>query len=405
MRYVVLIAVAGLVLVTAKWTFLPGRRLPRRRVLHLRARLLLRLHPGKGHANLIELWWRWGRLAVLRHARRSRPSLSLAARLLSPASSYSVLIGRAHYRRALRLPLDEHAVIFSPPRAGKTGWLGRVVAHYPGPVVSTTTKHDVFELTGGVRAAIGPVHVFNPQGVGDVPSTFWWNPLAGCQDPAVAIRRADAFATSVSQKGVEDASFWAGKASDYLRAYFHAAAIAGLDLRDVSRWVSGTCDDEPEAILLSAPGAGRHLAAQLAEMRGEANKTISTVRMTMNRLAVADTVQLPQRVQGGLPVRNDLRHYDFAQGGPCRSGGLTRRLPFGHLGDEPLDLRVLRPVADSRRVDRGDREAAGGDIREGPGQHAGFLLMLAATRARSTPADRGRNPRRASRARQGCRRR
>jgi type IV secretion system protein VirD4 len=142
------------------------------------------------------------------------------ARVLAPASEYSVLIGRAQYRHALRLPLDEHAAIFSPPRGGKTGWLARVILHYPGPVLSTTTKHDVFELTSGVRARRGAVHVFNPQGIGGVPSTFWWNPLEGCQDPAVAIRRADAFANSVSHRGVDDASFWAAKASDYLRAYF-----------------------------------------------------------------------------------------------------------------------------------------------------------------------------------------
>lgn len=209
--------------------------------------------------------------------------MSLGQRLRSPASEYSLLLGRAHYRRALRLPLDEHVVMFSPPRTGKTGTLARILAHYPGPVVSTTTKHDVFELTALIRADAGPVHVFNPQGVGDVLSTFWWNPLDGCHDPAVAIRRADAFASSVSQKGVEDASFWAGKASDYLRAYFHAAALAGLDMRHVARWVSGAGEDEPETILLSAPGAAQHFAAQLMEMRGEANKTISTVRMTMSR--------------------------------------------------------------------------------------------------------------------------
>ncbi len=196
---------------------------------------------------------------------------------------YSVLAGRAQYRHALRLPLDEHVAIFSPPRGGKTGWLARVILHYPGPVLSTTTKHDVFELTSGIRAHRGPVHVFNPQFVGGVPSTFRWNPLEGCQDPAVAIRRADAFAHSVSQKGVEDSTFWAAKASDYLRAYFHAAAIAGCDLRHVARWVSGTRQDEPEDILATAPGAAQHMAAQLAEMRGEANKTISTVRMTMSR--------------------------------------------------------------------------------------------------------------------------
>jgi type IV secretion system protein VirD4 len=183
----------------------------------------------------VELWWRWGRLAAFRRSRRSRASLNLAQRVLAPASEYSILAGRAHYRHALRLPLDEHAVIFSPPRGGKTGWLARVILHYPGPVLSTTTKHDVFELTSGIRARRGPVHVFNPQGIGGVPSTFRWNPLEGCQDPAVAIRRADAFANSVSQKGVEDASFWAAKASDYLRAYFHAAALAALDLRRVAQ--------------------------------------------------------------------------------------------------------------------------------------------------------------------------
>ena len=283
MKIAALIAAAGLVLIVIKWAFLHGRRLPRHRTRYLRIRLRLRLHPGKGHATLFELWWRWGRFAAFRHARHTRPSLGTAQRLLAPASEYSITAGRAHYRHALRLPLDEHVAIFSPPRGGKTGWLARVILHYPGPVLSTTTKHDVFALTSGIRAERGPVHVFNPQGVGGVPSTFRWNPLDGCQDPAVAIRRADAFANSVSQRGVEDASFWAAKASDYLRGYFHAAALAGLDLRHVAAWVSGTRPEEPEDILYSTAGAATHLADQLAEMRGEANKTISTVRMTMSR--------------------------------------------------------------------------------------------------------------------------
>ena len=283
MTTVWLIAAAGLILIAIKWAFLPDRRLPRHRVRHLRIRLRLRLHPGKGHATLLELWWRWGRLAALRHGSRTRPGLTLADRILAPASEHSMLVGRAHYRHALRLPLDEHAAIFSPPRGGKTGWLARVILRYPGPVLSTTTKHDMYQLTSAARALRGPVHVFNPQGVGDVPSTFRWNPLDGCTDPAVAIRRADAFTGAVSQGGVEDSSFWAAKASDYLRAYFHAAALADLDLRRVARWVSGSLPGEAEDILISTPGAASHFADQLMEMHGEANKTISTVRMTMSR--------------------------------------------------------------------------------------------------------------------------
>ena len=283
---IILIAATGVVLTAVKWAFLPAvpyRRLPRHRVRYLRLRLHLRLHPGPGHATVAELWLRWGRLAAFRRSARARRSLSLWQRALGPASAYSILVGRAHYRHGLHLPVEEHAVVTSPPRAGKTGWLASVILHYPGPVLSTTTKHDVFELTSGIRARRGPVHVFNPQGVGNVPSTFRWDPLAGCQDPATAIRRADAFANSVSQHGVEDASFWSAKASDYLRAYFHAAALAGLDLRHVARWVSGASDHEAEDILYTTAGAAHHLAAQLAEMRGEANKTISTVRMTMSR--------------------------------------------------------------------------------------------------------------------------
>ena len=283
MRIVVLLAFGALLLTVIKWAFLSGRRLPRHRVRYLRVRLRLRLHPGKGHATVAELWWRWGRLAMFRHSAQTRPGLSAGQRMTGPAAEYSMLAGRSHYRHALRLPLDEHAVIFSPPRGGKTGWLARVMLHYPGPVLSTTTKHDVLALTSGVRARLGPVHVFNPQGIGGVPSTFRWNPVEGCQDPAVAIRRADAFANSVSQRGVEDGTFWAAKASDFLRGYFHAAALAGLDLRHVARWVSGLGQGEAEAILETAPGAAPHLADQLAELRGEANKTISTVRMTMSR--------------------------------------------------------------------------------------------------------------------------
>ncbi|HEV3294205.1 MAG TPA: TraM recognition domain-containing protein, partial [Streptosporangiaceae bacterium] len=152
---------------------------------------------------------------------------------------------------------------------------------YPGPVIATTTKADIFALTHAVRAELGPVHVFNPQHIGGVPSTFRWSPVDGCQDPATAIRRADAFAFAVAQKGVEDATFWSAKASDYLRGYFCAAALAGYDLRTVAEWVTGAHPDVPEQILRTA-GASQW-AHTLAELRSEAHKTAATVRMVMSR--------------------------------------------------------------------------------------------------------------------------
>ena len=275
--FLVVVLMAG---VSAKWAFLPGRRLPSNRVRYLRIRLHLRLHPGRGFTHAFSLWLRWGRLASLRRSGRIRPSLALLYRLLD-SRQHSVFLGRAHYRHGLHVPLEEHLLVMAPPRTYKTAFLADVILRYPGPVIATTTKPDVYALTAAVRARLGDVYVFNPQDIGGVPSTFSWSPVDGCEDPATAIRRADAFAFSVSQKGVEDGSFWSSKASDYLRGYFHAAALAGLDLRAVAAWVSGADPDVPEKILAAA--GAYQWAITLSELRSEAQKTTATVRMVMSR--------------------------------------------------------------------------------------------------------------------------
>jgi type IV secretion system protein VirD4 len=149
---------------------------------------------------------RWGRLAALRRSRRIRPSFPLRYRILY-TREHSVDLGRAHYRHRLHVPLEDHLLVMSPPRMFKTAFLADVILNYPGPVVATSTKPDVYALTSAVRARVRSVHVFNPQHIGAVPSSFCWNPVEGCQDPATAIRRADAFAFAVSAKAVEDATF------------------------------------------------------------------------------------------------------------------------------------------------------------------------------------------------------
>ena len=279
-KYAIALAVVLVLVAFATWAFLPARHLPGNRARHLRIRLHLRLHPGKGFTHAFSLQLRWSRLAVLRRSSRIRPALRLRYRIIDPRE-HSVFLGRAHYRHGLRVPLEEHVLVMAPPRTFKTAFLADVILRYPGPVIATSTKPDLFKLTSAVRSFFGPVYVFNPQYIGGVPSTFCWSPVEGCQDPATAIRRADAFAFAVSQKGVEDGSFWSAKASDYLRGYFHAAALAEYDLRAVAAWVSGADPDVPERILAAA---GAHQwALTLAELRSEAHKTAATVRMVMSR--------------------------------------------------------------------------------------------------------------------------
>ena len=279
-KYAIALTVLILLAAAFAWAFLPARYLPGNRARHLRIRLHLRLHPGKGFAHVFSLWLRWGRLAALRRSGRIRAALPLWYRIADPRQ-HSVFLGRAHYRHGLRVPLEEHLLVMAPPRTYKTAFLADVILRYPGPVIATTTKADIYHLTAAVRAQHGPVHVFNPQHIGGVASTFCWSPVDGCEDPATAIRRADAFAFAVSQKGVEDGTFWSAKACDYLRGYFHAAALARYDLRTVAAWVAGADPDVPERILLAA--GARQWALTLAELRSEAHKTAATVRMVMSR--------------------------------------------------------------------------------------------------------------------------
>ena len=74
-KLAILLAVLLIVAAFAAWAFLPARHLPGNRARHLRIRLHLRLHPGKGFAHLFSLWLRWSRFAVLRRSAQIRPSL------------------------------------------------------------------------------------------------------------------------------------------------------------------------------------------------------------------------------------------------------------------------------------------------------------------------------------------
>jgi type IV secretion system protein VirD4 len=311
-------ALAWLALVFAWWAFIPRDDLPRNRVRRQNIRLHLRLHPGRGQATIFELHRHWGRLASARKARYARPNLTTAERLMRP-DEHSVFLGRAQYRHGLRLPVEEHAAVFSPPRTGKTGWLSSVVLHYPGSVLSTTTRADVYKDTLRARSAIGRVDVFNPQRVGGVPSTMRFDVIRGCEDPAVAIRRAEAFAGAVASKGVEGGEFWAQKSGDYLRALFFAAAYARrqgvmLGLAAAARWALTDASREAEEILVDA--GAYDWAAQVHELQGAAERTAATIRMYMSHAlgflmdpALAEAVT-PDPDDPGLDLESFARGHD-----------------------------------------------------------------------------------------------
>ena len=271
------IAAAVVIVVFVVWAVRPRRQLPRHRVRVMRLRARLRLHPGSGHATVFELWLRWGRLAAARRARRSRPSLLRRERLLRPSQT-SVLLARAHYGHALRVPVEEHVLYIAPPRAGKTGTLAEIIARHPGPAVVTSTRGDLYELTAAARASRGPVYVFNPQQLAAAPSTMRWDVLSGCADPATAIRRAQPLSAMAAFKG-EGEDFWAAATELWLQTLLHVAALRRATMDLVHHWALSRSPEEFLQALSGAGGEAERWGALIRDqMTSTATKTTDTIR-------------------------------------------------------------------------------------------------------------------------------
>lgn len=306
-------AVSGIAaLLFLAWAVLPRRRLPRHRARYMRLRARMWLYPGPGHATAFELWLRWGSLAAARRARRSRPSLTWTERMFRPSQT-SVLIGRGHYARPLRVPVEEHVIWMSLPRTGKSAALADIIARYPGPVVATTTRGDLHDLTAAARTRNGPVYVWNPQQLADIPSNMHWDVLAGCEDAATAIRRAQPLSSIAAYTG-EGEDFWSAATALWLQTLMHVAALRRGAMDLVHYWAM---QKSPEEFVRALPGAGgeaeRWGALVLDQMTSNASKTTDTIRyMLASSLAFMVDPLLRQAV---MPGPGGFSPEEFVRGG------------------------------------------------------------------------------------------
>ena len=193
-----------------------------------------------------------------------------------------MFLGRAHYRHGLRVPLEEHLLVMAPPRTYKTAFLADVILRYPGPVIATSTKADLYSLTSAARACLGPVHVFNPPAHRRRPVHL----------PLVPGRRAARTRPPPSAAPTRSRSPCPRRASRTARSGPPKPATTCAATSTPPRWPATTCarspawvagadPDVPERILLAA--GARQWAHTLAELRSEAHKTAATVRMVMSR--------------------------------------------------------------------------------------------------------------------------
>ncbi|MEX5258389.1 type IV secretory system conjugative DNA transfer family protein [Kocuria arenosa] len=140
-------------------------------------------------------------------------------------------------------------------RTGKTtSQAAPSIIEAPGPVIATSNKRDLSDLTRDLRAADGDVWVFDPQGVAGEKPTWWWNPLTYVTDIERAAEMATNFSIGSRPAGAKmgDAHFdSAGK--DLLAGLLLAAASGGEPIERVHYWLTRSTDDTP-AKLLDAAG-------------------------------------------------------------------------------------------------------------------------------------------------------
>lgn len=268
---IALVLALGLTARATVWSSDPVKR--------ARWRIKFLMHPGPGWASCGELATRWSRLAALHHGRRARPSLKLRHRLISPTTDFAVRLGRGQWGRRLYSRNEDERLIVAAKRTGKSGLVADRIITHRGPVLSSTSRTDIYDMTSGLRARLGPVYRFNPMGIGGVPNDVRWDIMGACKDVLMA-RQVGSWLKVPDVTG-NDLAWFQHRGDVYLGAMLYAAAISGLTILDVYRWNELHGNSDCLKILGSDP---RTLEmATICRRAFEDNRTSGSVR---------DTVQL-----------------------------------------------------------------------------------------------------------------
>lgn len=134
---------------------------------------------------------------------------------------------------------EDSVVLIGPPRSGKGFYIViNALLDAPGAVVTTSTRGDNVRAVWEARAKIGPVALFDPQGLTKLPTTLKWAPHQGCESVMVASRRAQTIVGASAMGESTSNQEWAGVATRILTGLLHAAALAQVDTPTLGRWGS-----------------------------------------------------------------------------------------------------------------------------------------------------------------------
>lgn len=243
-----------------------------------------------------------GARRVRRRGSYTLPGTPWWTRRLLPTRAFGYSLGRPLRERRPRLWADwEQRVRI----VARTGWgktdrlLVPIIRALPGPALVASIEPGIFDKTvtarqfrrpalrwrwlsrvarPWLRVVEYPVAVVDFSGperrfAAGYPAVHW-SPILGCDDYAVAYRRALALVTGADRSaaqqsagGGENSQFFRDSASEVLAAWLHAADLAALDIDQVLGWLRQPDDPAPTRILRddhraepsAAVNLGRHL--------------------------------------------------------------------------------------------------------------------------------------------------
>ncbi|QCX77855.1 TraM recognition site of TraD and TraG [Streptomyces sp. YIM 121038] len=184
---------------------------------------------------------------------------------------------------------DKACRVIGPMGSGKTlRFFAPTIRRWAGPVLATSTKPDLVELTLDARKRDGrPVLVFDPQNIAPSLPRLRWSPITGAAGTEIAMMRAKALVAGSRTPGSaaqssEGSSFYKGQAAKVLAALLHAAALDGASLDQFLKWARKFTDPAPLSILTAHPGAGPGWADMLRTSTTGDSRTVGNTAVTLD---------------------------------------------------------------------------------------------------------------------------
>jgi type IV secretory pathway TraG/TraD family ATPase VirD4 len=200
--------------------------------------------------------------AVLARAGQLRPDLSRPT-----ATDVGWRVGRSR-GQDVYVSIEDSVALEGPPRSGK-GYriLISAILDWSGPLITTSTTNDNLTATMRMRQHRGDVHVFDPQGLSGARHPLRVSPIAGCEDPLVAIQRGTAIITGTALGASTTNGEWAQASSFVLARLLHAAAVGGKSIEELYDWGTSPSQTRDAVEILKsdgAPGWGDSLEATIS---------------------------------------------------------------------------------------------------------------------------------------------